>query len=133
MTQENNYEAAVRMYRIIQDANRALKSRNPKEISAVRKKIGAFDQRIMTHATGKAFGQLAVCLDFVATLFEESLTKPNTALNKQRVFDAMRDKMPMVVSVAALVKQNIPLESETAKVMTALGIGLTQEDHEQAA
>jgi hypothetical protein len=133
MTQEDNYEAAVRMFRIIQCANRALKSRNPKEISAVKKKIATYDQRLMNHATGKAFKQQALCLDFVARLFEDSLTTPHTSLNKQGVFDAMRCEMPMVASVASLVKQNIPLSSETAKVMTALGAGLSQEDHDQAA
>jgi hypothetical protein len=131
MTQENDYEAAVRMFRTIQDANRALKTRDPKDISAVRKQIASFDQRIMNHASGEAFGRLAVCLDLLATVFEDSLTKPHVSLHKEHLVEAMAEAMPMVASVATLARSNVSLNSEEARVMTALGIGVPQVEQEQ--
>ena len=118
------------MFRIVQDANNALKSRKPAEISAVQKKIAMYDKDLMNGVAGSAFPQQAICLDLVATVFSEALAKKNTCLDKQAVVEAIGEEMPQVLSVAALVRASISLSSETAQTMAALGFGQEKPDEE---
>lgn len=130
MKKDTDYGAAVRMFRIVQDANNALKSRKPAEIAAVQKKIAMFDKDLMNGVAGNAFPQQAISLDFVATVFIDALSKKNTCLDKKAVLEAIGDEMPQVLSVAALVRASISLSSETAQTMAALGFGQETSDEE---